>query len=110
MNIQELMDESSETAIAHGFRDDPGKSFGDDIALIHSELSEALDEYRDDKLHIYFNPEKPDKPEGADVELADAIIRIAETAKFHNMDLEGALKIKLAYNKTRPYKHGRVNL
>jgi hypothetical protein len=77
------------------------------MALIHSEISEALDEYRSDKLHLYY---EDGKPEGADVELADAMIRIAETAKFYKMDLEAALRIKMDYNKNRPYRHGRVNL
>lgn len=102
------------------------RSFGDQIALMHSELSEALEAYRkhdlDLDLSIYYESafglisrQDPNfnswvyenkKPEGIAVELADALIRIFDTCGRYNIPLEEALRLKMAYNKTRPYKHG----
>ncbi|MNL42083.1 hypothetical protein D3C87_1645200 [compost metagenome] len=69
---------------------------GTKIALMHSELSEALEGHRkalmDDKL--------PHLPMIA-VEFADAIIRILDTAGAMGLDVPRALAEKLAYNATR---------
>jgi hypothetical protein len=43
---------------------------------------------------------------GAEVELADAIIRIMDMAKNRGYNIAEALLEKIMYNKTRPYKHG----
>jgi NTP pyrophosphatase (non-canonical NTP hydrolase) len=70
--------------------------FSSKIALVHSELSEALEADRkalmDDKL-----PHRP----GREVELADALIRIFDLAGAYKMDLAGALQEKLEYNRNR---------
>lgn len=75
------------------------------IALCHSELSEALEEYRNRHglSEIYYNGEKP---EGIPVELADCIIRIFDFCGKEGIDIFQAIRIKHEYNKTRPYKHG----
>ena len=69
---------------------------GELLALIHSEISEALEGERknlmDDKL-----PHR----RMAEVELADALIRILDYAGGFNYDLQGAVTEKLAYNATR---------
>lgn len=66
------------------------------LCLIHSEISEAMEGHRkglqDDKL-----PHRP----SIEVELADAIIRIADLGGRLGLDIEGALKEKLAFNTTR---------
>ncbi|GLG01701.1 hypothetical protein Alches_17410 [Alicyclobacillus hesperidum subsp. aegles] len=65
------------------------------LALIHSEVSEALEADR--------------KGEGVDnvaEELADVVIRTFDTAAAHGIDLAGALLTKMAKNKTRAYRHG----
>jgi len=74
------------------------------LALIHSEISEALEELRNDKIALYYSENK--KPEGFEVELADAVIRIFDLAAAMSIDLERIIEIKHEYNKTRPYKHG----
>ena len=87
-NIEQIKKEIHENAIAHGWWETP-RSFGEICALIHSELSEALEEYRDGKPDVYvfgehgitpITPEEWDgeKPEGIAVELADAVIRILD--------------------------------
>lgn len=47
------------------------------------------------------------KPEGVAVELADAVIRIADLCGHLGIDLEAAIDLKMAYNETRPFKHGK---
>jgi hypothetical protein len=47
------------------------------------------------------------KPEGVPIEQADLIIRAADYAAIRGFDLVKAIEIKAAYNKTRPFKHGR---
>jgi NTP pyrophosphatase (non-canonical NTP hydrolase) len=73
------------------------------IALIHSELGEALEEVRSGRFRAYV---KDGKPEGMVVELADAAIRIMDLCGGLGLDLEEALRVKAAYNEGRPYKHG----
>ena len=72
------------------------RNFGEVVALMHSELSEALEADRkslkDDKL-----PHR----DGREVEFADCIIRILDTAAALGMDLAGALIEKNRYNKDR---------
>ena len=66
------------------------------LCLIHSEISEAMEAHRkglmDDKL-----PHRP----GIEVELADAILRIADLGKALNLDVAGALVEKDLFNRRR---------
>jgi len=72
------------------------------IALMHSELSEALEAYRDG------NPisEKIAPFSQIEEELADVIIRILDYAEHNSFEIEKALNAKMAYNETREYRHG----
>ncbi len=71
--------------------------FAQKLCLIHSEISEAMEGDRknlaDDKL-----PHRS----MAEVELADAVIRIMDLCGAYNFDLGGAIEEKLAYNAIRP--------
>ena len=72
------------------------------LALIHSEISEALEA---DRKNLMDN--KLSHRTGLEVELADAVIRIFDMAGGLGIDLGGAIEEKLNYNTTRPYKHGK---
>lgn len=114
LTIKGIIESSYETAKEKGWWK-PEKSFGELIALIHSELSEALEEYRTGKkpTEVYYNEldlSKDPKPEGIPIELADVIIRIADLCGHYGVDLEDAIRQKLIYNQTRPHRHGGKKL
>lgn len=75
------------------------------LALVHAEVSEAVEEIRDGRPlnQIYMNGEKP---EGVPSELADIVIRVFDFCGRYDIDLEAAIKQKMAYNTTRPMRHG----
>ena len=97
-----------------------------EIALIISELSEAIEELRNGRTSIeeYYSgglesgkfaldPKDPldddnnlRKPEGVPSELADALIRILDYADKRNINLQRATMHKLRFNKTRGFRHG----
>lgn len=105
--INELKNYIHSTAKAKGWWDEP-RSFGDIIALCHSELSEALEDYRNQlpPTGIFFTEDDREKPFGIPVELADTIIRILDACGYYGIDIERALEVKVEYNTGRPYRHG----
>ncbi len=106
-------------------------NFGEKIALIHSELSEVLEDhrnwnrgYKEFKMNeiLYEDPgdgvwERADdnnpplpnaKPVGIAIELADVVIRIMDLCGKMEIDLGRAILTKMEYNRTRPIKHGKA--
>lgn len=91
--INKLCEEAYETAKSKGWHNEP-KETGTLLALIHSEVSEALEADRKGNTENFVE------------ELADVCIRIFDLCGSKGIDLEKAILEKMSYNKTRSYKHG----
>ena len=104
MSINDLAKDIHANAVAHGWWENK-RSFGEIIALCHSELSEALEADREGQADVYVRSNG--KPDGVAVEMIDCIIRILDWCEYAHIDVEAVLAMKHNYNKTRPYKHGK---
>ena len=91
-----------QNAVAHGWWEEPRED-GTLIALIMSEAAEALEALRKGNGPDEHCPQFS----GAEVELADVVIRIMDMAEARGWNVAGAIVAKHEFNKTRPYKHGK---
>lgn len=102
MSLNELAKEAHQISVEHGWWDKE-PTFGELVALMHSELSEALEEYRAGRPMVYFmdvngfvvsdmSERRGDKLEGIAVELADCIIRILDWAGHEGVDMDKVLQ------------------
>lgn len=73
-------------------------------ALIHSEISEALEAWRNNEPISWTDTNG--KPQGIASEYADAVIRIMHYCSLACIDLDSEIQRKMNYNDTRAYRHG----
>lgn len=101
MTIGEMQRAVHQTAVEHGWWEAP-RPAGEVLMLMVTELAEAMEAYRGG------NPESEKIPGFSKIEeeLADVVIRLLDYAGGEGFDIEGALAAKMAYNETRPYRHG----
>ncbi|WBX80140.1 MazG nucleotide pyrophosphohydrolase domain-containing protein [Virgibacillus salarius] len=92
-SINQLCEEAYQIAKDKGWHDEPRET-GTLLALIHSEVSEALE------------ADRKGNKENFEEELADVCIRIFDLCGSKNIDLEDAIETKMERNKGRSYKHG----
>lgn len=105
-------------------------TFAEQMALVHSEVSRALEEHRNGRDRAYVMTrhgqgpiwlddavlEPMDggdirlKPQGTPIELADAFIRILHVAEIEGIDLAHAVEVKSRYNAHREHRHGGKRL
>jgi NTP pyrophosphatase (non-canonical NTP hydrolase) len=76
------------------------------LALVHSEISEAVEAVREGRVTFAYPADGSGKPEGMVVELADAVIRILDLCGALDLNLGHALERKHEYNRSRPHRHG----
>ena len=130
MNLNEWAKIIHQNAVEHGWWESE-RELPEILMLIVSELSEALEEYRAGRPMVWYEcasdgkpcvdercieflkgecviDERGRKPEGIAIEVIDALIRILDWCGKENIDVDALVRIKHEYNRTRPYKHGKI--
>lgn len=102
MNWDTLQRELYEECTQANWDPDKVNQFGEEIAHLHEEVSEAFRAWRLTKnCEITYDPDG--KPLGVPVEFADVLIGIFYLAEVYGFDMMEAIEIKHRYNMVRDY-------
>lgn len=119
--VKGLQEMTHDLAKAKGWYDPP-KTDVEALALVHSEVSEAIEEIRKGNPPVYqvhstgtkvepgsdWRDDK--KPKGELMELADVVIRILDYCEHKGLNLGEAILLKHKYNQSRSSRHGGKKL
>ena len=98
IDLRQLQRAAHEHSLERGFWEE-GRSYGDSLALVHLEVSEAHEAYRSDGLATWQTERDESglerrvpsnllgKPEGLVFELADVLVRLADVCEYYAVDL-----------------------
>ena len=103
-SVDDWADDIYAWAQRKGWYENPDRNYGELCALFHSEISEALEEWRIGRMDTEFREDG--KPLGFYTELAGCVIRIMDTFAANGQSLERELRLNMEYNEKRPYRHG----
>jgi len=121
--LNELATTIHENAKAHGFYDDEKVNIPEKLMLIVSELGEAMEAYRNGKmnpnikafefmrtqpLYTFDQAFRDFVKDYMEDELADVIICLLGLCGYMKIDIEKHIELKMKYNESRPYKHGKI--
>ena len=101
LEVKEIINEVMKLAKEKGFGVDTNEiNTYEKLALIHSEISEAMQAFRHKNIG---------GKDGFAEELADTVIRICHLAGIHNIDLEKEIINKMKSNKDRDWDWEKLN-
>mgnify|MGYP001583978180 CR=1 FL=1 len=107
--LRALQKEAYAIAKSKGWHKEPNP-VPQSLCLMHSEISEALEVYREgdflSRVDSMKDAQGELKPVGFGVEMADVLIRVLDTCEEHGIDLGPILLAKMDYNRRRQVGHG----
>lgn len=104
-SLNDYRDWCHEIARSMGRYDGPlERNIGEQLMLVVTEVAEAMEDLRDGKMALSYD--ENGKPTGFPIEIADVMIRLFDLSGYLRIDLDDAVDTKIAFNETRPHRHG----